>query len=142
MARASQLLLKEHTALWFKKMSDSGCDSGSLPERPTSIPLPRAVPHPQSTPKLMRAPPSTTPQANWDREEVKLASDRGCEAAAHAHSAGRHQEVKLPRHGLQQRSAGTRQWRARARLERTRRGVEDQELQRDGAAPEGIAEGN
>ena len=77
-----------------------------------------------------------------DREEVKLASDGGCEAAAHAHSAGRHQEVKLPRHGLQQRSAGTRRWRARARLERTRRGVEDQELQRDGAAPEGIAEGN
>lgn len=142
MARKSQLLLKEHTALWFKKVNDSGCDSGSVLERPTPIPLPRSVPHPHPTPKLMRAPPSTTPQANWDREEVKLASDGGCEAAAHAHSAGRHQEVKLPRHGLQQRSAGTRRWRARARLERTRRGVEDQELQRDGAAPEGIAEGN
>lgn len=38
-------------------------------------------------------------------EEVGLASDRGCKAASHAHCAGRHHEVKLPRHGLQQRSA-------------------------------------
>ena len=98
----------------------------------------REQPPPPLHPKAYEStPPHTHPQANWDREEVKLASDRGCEAAAHAHSAGRHQEVKLPRHGLQQRSARTRRWRAAARPERTRRGVEDQERQRDGAGPRG-----
>lgn len=49
-------------------------------------------------------PPSKSCLGNRDREEVQLASNTGCKAASHAHRTGRHQEVKLPRHGLQQRS--------------------------------------
>lgn len=48
--------------------------------------------------------PSKSGSGNPSREEVKLASDRGCKAASHAHCTGWHQEIKLPRHGLQQRS--------------------------------------
>lgn len=48
--------------------------------------------------------PSKSGSGNQGREEVKLASIRGCKVASHAHCTGWHQEIKLPRHGLQQRS--------------------------------------
>lgn len=59
-----------------------------------------------STQKLQQAPthPSKSGSGNPGREEVKLASNRGRKAASHAHCTGWHQEIKLPRHGLQQRS--------------------------------------
>lgn len=57
-------------------------------------------------PRAVKAPssPFRSGSGNPGREEVKLASNRGCKAASHAHCAGWHQEIKLPRHGLQQRS--------------------------------------
>lgn len=78
----------------------------------------------------------SNPSGHRGREEVGLASDRGCKAASHAHRAGRHQEIKLPRHSLQQRSSRTGRGSAGAG-ESARDGVEGQKQQRDGAAPEG-----
>lgn len=82
---------------------ETGCDPGSLPEcSPTSFFSEHPSPpqscggHPNS--------PSKSCSGNRGREEVGLASDRGRKAASHAHCAGRHQEIKPPRHCLQQRS--------------------------------------
>lgn len=72
---------------------------------------------PPSTPKLVAATRTAFESCSGhpDGEEVGLASNGGCKAAPHAHRAGRRQEVKLPGHGLQQRSRPDREGRALGR---------------------------
>lgn len=98
---------KEHSALWQKGMGPwrPQATIQSLPGGPPISPFTGP-----STQKLQQTPahPSKSGSGNPGREEVELASNRGCKAASHAHCTGWHQEIKLPRHGLQQRSTASK----------------------------------